>query len=326
MDVMFYEAFKEEEEALKRFLPDGIQAGFTWKTIQEQNEKTPPAGLISIRTQSRIPLDWGKSIKGILTRSQGVDHLIAFRRESGSAIAYGHLDNYCARAVAEQAILMMMALWRKFTKQLNHFNAFTRDGLTGRECRGREVLVAGVGHIGSEIVNMAQGLQMTVKGFDIERKIKGLRYVSLSEGIAVADVVFCALPLTKETNELLNYDIFKKASPGLIFINISRGEIAPAEDLKKLLEEGILGGIGLDVYPQESVLADCLRSTQGKHKMSESAAVKAVLQMAQRDQVLFTPHNAFNTTEALEQKASLSAAAIVCQLKTGTFPHPVASA
>ena len=52
MDVFFYEAFAEEAKYLKQYLPSGIAAEFTWKTIQEYDAAEPPAGLISIRTQS----------------------------------------------------------------------------------------------------------------------------------------------------------------------------------------------------------------------------------------------------------------------------------
>ena len=55
MQVFFYEAFEEEAVALSHYLPDSIEAGFTWKTIQEQGDSNPPAPILSIRTQSKIP-------------------------------------------------------------------------------------------------------------------------------------------------------------------------------------------------------------------------------------------------------------------------------
>jgi len=319
IDVMFYEAFKEEEEAIKKFLPDNVSARFTSQTIRESGDSEPLAELISIRTQSQIPNHWAKSVKGILTRSHGFDHLLTFRRECNAKIAFGYLDNYCARAVAEQAILTMMALMRKLKKQLKNFDTFDRDGLTGLECRGRKVLVAGVGRIGSEIVDIAKGMRMDVKGFDIDQKLSDLAYVSLEEGLVWADVLFCALPLTEDTKRMFNYQAFQKATPGLTFINISRGEISPVEDLNRLIDNKILGGVGLDVYPQETTLAHNLRNN---HK-SKTAAERAIIELSKREQVLFTPHNAFNTQEALEQKASLSVEALIYHIKHGSFPCPV---
>jgi len=322
IDVKFYEAFKEEEREIKKFLPKNIRAQFTPKTVQEDGEKKPPAELISIRTQSEVPLEWADDIKGLLARSQGYDHLLAFRREFNADIACGFLGNYCARAVAEQAILMMMALLRKLKKQTQQFVSFARDGLTGKECLKRHALIIGVGNIGSEIAGMARGLNMRVRGVDIAPTFQGIDYVSLSQGLAWAEVIFCALPLTGQTDGMLNRAAFQKTEPGSIFINIARGEISPIADLKQLLDEGILAGIGLDVYPQEGIMADSLRAGQG----DKTPEGRTILKLAHDERVIFTPHNAFNTTEALEQKASLTAEAVVSYLKNKTFPFPAPTA
>ena len=50
-DVYFYEAFDEEADMLKKYLPANIEAGFCWETIQEKGDELPPASIISIRTQ-----------------------------------------------------------------------------------------------------------------------------------------------------------------------------------------------------------------------------------------------------------------------------------
>ncbi|MCK5083282.1 MAG: hydroxyacid dehydrogenase [Candidatus Omnitrophica bacterium] len=321
MDVMFYEAFEEEDREIRKILPEEILAGFTPKTIQEEGSLQAPSTLISIRTQSRVPLIWAKDLKGLLTRSQGHDHVGAFRRESKAEMSCGFLGNYCARAVAEQAALMMMSLLRKLKSQEKKFMSFARDGLTGLECAGRKVLVVGVGNIGTQIVDIARGLRMDVRGVDLVENIKDLQYVSLSEGIAWADVVLCSLSLTEQTNGILDYRAFKKARQGMVFVNVARGEISPVEDLKKLLDEGTIAAIGLDVYSQEGLLADSLRA----QRPEDAPQGRVVLELAKKENVLLTPHNAFNTKEALEQKASLTVAAVARYLKEGTFPDPVPS-
>ncbi|MEM6801373.1 MAG: hydroxyacid dehydrogenase, partial [Bacteroidota bacterium] len=91
MDVFFYEAFEEEQEALKHFLPDHIKAGFSWKTIQEYGADAPPAPIISVRTQSNLPAEWANNLDAILSRSTGYDHLKAYLRLTGKDVACGHL-------------------------------------------------------------------------------------------------------------------------------------------------------------------------------------------------------------------------------------------
>ncbi|MDP8213446.1 MAG: NAD(P)-dependent oxidoreductase [Candidatus Zapsychrus exili] len=316
LDVMFYEVFKEEEIAIKKYLPSNIKADFTFKTIQASGDADVCAKIISIRTQSIVPLNWANSLKGILSRSQGYDHLLDYKSKIDSDIVCGYLDKYCSFSVAEHAIILMMMLFKNIKKQLSNFDTFKRDDITGVELRNKNVLVVGVGSIGSEIASIAQALKMNVQGVDIDKKLECIKYVALEDGIADADIVFCALPLTKETDGILNYQSLNKAKEGLIFVNIARGEISPMKDLKKLLDEGILGGLGLDVYEQEQTLASFLRDN-GEQK----DIVDIVLELKGKDNCLFTPHNAFNTQEALDKKASFSAQAIVEFLKDGKFPR-----
>ncbi|MFA6379271.1 MAG: NAD(P)-dependent oxidoreductase, partial [Candidatus Omnitrophota bacterium] len=247
-DIIFFEAFDEEQKLLRKLCPSHIRAEYTSQTIQESKMKDVPAALVSIRTQSKIPFGWAPALKGILTRSTGFDHVLDYRDQTKCEAALGYLPSYCARAVAEQAILMMLALWRKLKTQQQCFHFFCRDGLTGLECQDKKMLVVGVGNIGSEIVDIARGLHMKVAGVDIDRKLPSLEYTDLTSGLSWADVVVCALSLTQETKEMLSYETLRRVKTGTIFINIARGEISPLKDLKRLLDEQILGAVGLDVY------------------------------------------------------------------------------
>lgn len=320
MDAMFYEVFAEEKEALARVLPRDLIIGFSANTVQSDGRTFPPSGLISIRTQSVIPPAWAKALSGILTRSSGFDHLLAFRNRVRHKISYGYLPSYCERSVAEQTLLMVLALARKLKKQLAHFGTFNRDDLTGVECLRRRLLVVGVGRIGGEIARLAKGVGMHVQGVDLVKKVPTLDYVTLRRGVSSADVIVCALPLTQRTEGLFSYKLLRGAKKGTLFVNISRGEISPIRDLKRLLEECILGGVGLDVYEGESGLAECLRKGRGGI-LTQSG--KEILSLKKDDRVLLTPHNAFNTQEAVERKAKRSSEAIVAFLKKGSFPNPV---
>lgn len=317
---MFYEVFKEEERALKLFLPPNVRAGFSAKTIQESAARQkPPAALISIRTQSVIPDEWAPKLQGILTRSTGYDHILSYRQKTNTYILAGYLPHYCSRAVAEHTVLIMLALLRKLKSQIKNFETFERSGLTGAECFEKNMLVIGVGRIGAQVVDLARGLRMNVRGVDPEEKIKDLDYVKLSDGMPWADVIVCAAALTPETRGMLTYDVFKPAKPGVIFINVARGEISPIKDLGRLLSEKILGGLGLDVYENEGQLAAVLRSGE---KPSDEA-VRRAQDLKDRPNVMFTPHNAFNAQEALERKAEQSIESVTLFLEKKTFPYPV---
>jgi len=310
-DVFFYEAFEEEAAAIAAALPETIRAGFTDQTIQEYDAPEPPARIISLRTQSRIPDDWSQKIDALLSRSTGYDHLAAYSDRHPDGPACGYLPLYCARGVAEQAMLLWTALSRKLPAQLKQFKTFHRDGITGREIAGKTLLVAGVGNIGSEIVRIGQGLDMTVFGNDPVQKHDFVDYVELDEKIGEADIIVCAMNLTDENRGLFNYEKLSKAKLGALFINIARGELSPADDLLRLLEEKILGGVGLDVYENDSDLAVALRAG--------NESENAVLKLNARPEVLCTPHNAFNTEEAVVRKSEQSVEQVEHFLKSGSF-------
>ena len=214
MHVFFYEAFEEEEKALKHHLMPHITAGFTWETLQEAGYSEPPAPIISLRTQSILPLSWAPKVSGILARSTGCDHLQIYMRDCDEPVSCGYLPLYCNRSVAEQAILLMMSLMRKLPQQVRSFPAFHRDGLTGHEIEKKNLLIVGVGSIGYEAVRMGRGLGMKGLGVDLVKRYDDVSYVSIDEGLALADVILCAMTHTPRNRDYFNYRLLKKARPG----------------------------------------------------------------------------------------------------------------
>jgi len=135
----------------------------------------------------------------------------------------------------------------------------------------------------------------------------------LTGGIAWAEILFVALPLTDETRGMLDAQKIQLAQKGLILVNVARGEITPLKEIRILLDQNYLGGLGMDVYEDEAVLADALR----EGKINEQA--RQWLTLAEDPRVLCTPHNAFNSEEALNEKTRLSIKAIEQFLKKGSF-------
>lgn len=303
-DIFFYEAFSEEAATIRAQLPKTVRAGFAAETIQEQQHEHCPAPIISVRTQSRIPNSWSTQLNAIITRSTGYDHILRYRQACGVEVAACHLPLYCHRAVAEQAMTLWMMLLRRIPQQLLQFSTFNRSGLTGRECAAKTLLVVGVGNIGYQVVDIGRGLQMKVLGVDIEQRHPDVDYVSIEDGLAVADIVVCAMNLTNDNDGYFDKARWQQLKPGGLFINISRGELALPQHLLKALANQQLTGIALDVYADESTLGNTLRA--GQHSKSDDPLVAAHRQLHAHPQVICTPHNAFNTSEALQRKAQQS--------------------
>ena len=319
-DVYFYEAFDEERALLEKYLPKKIKAGFARETIQESAHALPPAPIISTRTQSQLPLKWAAHLQAILSRSTGYNHLLDYQEATDFKGHLGYLPLYCNRAVAEQAMLLWMSLLRKLPLQMERFHSFSRSGLTGFENAGKTLLVVGVGNIGHEVVRIGQGLDMQVLGVDLVKKFTDTHYVSIEEGIARADIIVSAMNLTKQNRAYFNYSLLKRAKTGVIFVNVARGELSPVEDLYRLIKEKHLGGLALDVYEQESKLAVFLRS--GAAQTDDPFLLK-IKELQQMPNVIFTPHNAFNSFEAVERKAQHSVRQLQHLLEKGTFLWPI---
>lgn len=315
-DVFFYEAFEEEATSLAAELGPGVRAGYTASTIQLAGHTTPPAPLLSIRTQSALPPGWELHIRGVLARTTGYDHLLPLRHRAPN-LALAALPEYCSRAVAEQAALLWMSLLRRLPAQLRQWATFHRDGLTGGECGGRTLAVAGVGRIGHAVTQIGRGLGMQVLGVDPVRRHSDVQYVAWEEAVARADVLALCMNLTAENRACVRRATLAGARPGLCLVNVARGELVETADLEPLLREGLLGGVALDVFAGEPEVADALRTGRST---AESARL---LHLARHPQVILTPHNAFNTHEAVHRKSAFSARQVQTFLASGHFEWPL---
>lgn len=318
LDAFFYEAFAEEAE---RLVPHAAKAGWrighTSHTVQEAGHADPPAPVISVRTQSVLPVDWAPQLRGILSRSTGYDHLLAYRDATGDACPpLGYLPLYCVRAVAEQALLLWTALLRRLPQQVAQFASFRRDHLSGHENPGKIMALFGVGNIGYEIWRIASALGMIVRGVDPVRRHADVAYCSPEEALAEADIIVCAMNLTEQNRGYFTSARLAQAQRKPILVNIARGEFTPARVLETALADGVLSGVALDVYNEEATLAPALRSG---NRAALPADNEALLRLHGRHNVILTPHNAFNTLEAVERKSEQAIRTLLHFQKTGQF-------
>lgn len=322
LDAYFYEAFTEEAERLLAHASDaGLRVGHTPQTIQETDHESPPAPIISVRTQSTLPTEWAADLKGLLSRSTGFDHLTAYRTALGNqAPTLGYLPTYCVRAVAEQAMLLWTALFRRLPRQMAQFDSFERDHLSGLENPGKVMALFGVGNIGHEIGKIATALGIEVLGVDPVQRHEDVTYIPAETALARADLIVCAMNLTPDNHAYFTSERLKLTKRSPILVNIARGEFTPALVLEEALTEGILSGVALDVYNEESTLAPALRS--GRHTRL-TVDQEALLRLRPRKDVILTPHNSFNTLEAVERKSEQSIRSLLHFRQVGEFLWPL---
>ena len=160
---------------------------------------------------------------------------------------------------------------------------------------------------------------MKVYGVDIVKKHPDVTYLPIEDALPKADILVCCMNLTDENHGYFSRRRLSAAPKGVLFINTARGEMSPSTTLLELLEEGRLGGVGLDVYNEENKLAVALRG--GKEATGKEA--QATLELSRNANAICTPHNSFNTMEGLERKSSQSIEQLVHFREHGVFKWAV---
>lgn len=126
---------------------------------------------------------------------------------------------------------------------------------------GKEMLVVGLGGIGTKVAEKAAALGMRVKAIRNSSR-EGpdfVDYVGLSSELlplsANADFVVNTLPLTRQTTGIFDKAFFSTMKSGAYFINVGRGKSVVTDDLVSALNDGAIAGAGLDVFDPEPLPA-----------------------------------------------------------------------
>jgi D-3-phosphoglycerate dehydrogenase len=159
---------------------------------------------------------------------------------------------------AEHAIAMMFALARQLPAAdvSTQAGKWEKNRFMGVELYGKTLGLIGAGNIGSIVADRALGLKMRVVAYDPflspERAVEmGVEKVELVDLLARADVITLHTPLTDKTRNILSAANLAKTKKGVLIINCARGGLVDEVALRKLLDEGHVGGAGFDVFIEE---------------------------------------------------------------------------
>jgi phosphoglycerate dehydrogenase-like enzyme len=175
-------------------------------------------------------------------------------------VAVANMPGVNGQAVAEMALALMLAVLRR----LSYLDPLTRRGEgwspeldlidgTGELC-GRTVGFVGYGGSASRLgaALEALGARVIYTARSAKPDLPG-RFVDLPDLLAAADIVSLHVPLTAETERMINADSLAAMKPGAILINTARGGLVDEAALTAALTSGRLRGAGLDVFAQEPV-------------------------------------------------------------------------
>ena len=203
-----------------------------------------------------------KKARWIHNANAGVEQCRGIPALTSGKVLFTNMARVNGGTMAEHVIALMFGLTRGI---VTFAKATEREEWNPRlvtfsqmwEVRGRTMLVAGLGGIGTEVARLAHALGMNViatrgsgtTGPDFVSKVgKG---EDLAKFAAEADIVVGSLPLTPETKGVFNKALFDGMKRGSLFINVGRGESVVQDDLIAALNSGQLGGAGLDVTTPE---------------------------------------------------------------------------
>lgn len=194
-------------------------------------------------------------------------------------------------AVAEQALGGILALFNHLVQadQQVKKGVWDREGNRGEELMGKTVGIFGFGNMGKAFSKRLKGFGVTVMAYDKYKKGFGSKHVQEVSWDVVkkeADLLSIHVPLTDETRDFFTIEELRSFSKPFWLINTARGEVIRLETLNQALDEGILKGVVLDVLENEKFQ----RFTPGQLEQFEL--------LAQRENVLFSPHVAGWTVES----------------------------
>jgi D-lactate dehydrogenase len=310
MKAAFFEIREWEKRVVKKELK-GFSLKFFKEELNEENvKKIKDVEIVSVFLGSKINKKIIKSIpklKLIVTRSTGYDH-VDIREAKRKKIVVCNRPRYGENTVAEHTFALILALSRKVHKSYlrSLVGDFSIEGLKGFDLDGKTLGVLGTGRIGKHVIRIARGFNMKIlacshseDSFLAEQL--NFKYVKFNELLKKSDIITIHVPYRKENRHLINSRAFRKMKKGAILINTARGALVDTKALMRALEKKKVAGAGLDVLEGEEFLKEekeFLYDTAKREALKQLALDHKLLAM---DNVVYTPHIAFFSQEALER-------------------------
>ncbi|WP_415297264.1 D-2-hydroxyacid dehydrogenase [Clostridium perfringens] len=226
--------------------------------IEDLKEKIKKIDCIVIRSATKIRRELideaikGGNLKLIIRGGVGVDNIdVQYAEQNG--IKVRNTPNASSSSVAEIILAHMFSLARF----LNQSNITMKAGLwkkkdyVGVELQGKTLGIIGMGRIGSELAKKCTALGMKIIYFDmvdIKDIDKNYRRVEFDELLRESDFISINISGTKS---IIGSEELKKVKKGAFIINTSRGKALDEEAIITSLNDGTLGGVGLDVFLEE---------------------------------------------------------------------------
>lgn len=324
MILYFVETEHGEAEFFSDALPEhDIRFAYDLSEVEEDAEG------VSTFIYSQITEEFLQThprLRLISSRSGTIEHIdLTACKRHGVTVTY--VPRYGESTVAEHTFALVLSLSRRLREVMtaSQQSRFSYQGTRGFDLAGKTLGLLGIGRIGQKVVPYARAFRMRVIAYDpfaFPRELAGelgFEWVSFPELLAQSDIISLHLRLTAATHHILDCAAFAQCRPGVKIVNTARGGLIDTEALGEALDSGQVGGAGLDVLEDERALRQHATHIIGeeivRHLQSGAAAdqvaaearvhdlqgVMANDRLLGRPNVIFTPHVAFNSVEAVRK-------------------------
>jgi D-3-phosphoglycerate dehydrogenase / 2-oxoglutarate reductase len=258
------------EDLLNKYAEVKKFTGFNEAEICDYLEQHQVDGII-LRAPARITaaiLDSCQQVKAISGGGVGLDN-IDVRYATTKSIPILHAPKLNSTATAEHAVSLLLAVMKKvafFDRETRAGNFQSRDGEYTRELEGKQLGIVGFGSIAQKVARiLVHGFGMKamayVRNIDNEKQ-KAADHIgveltrSLERIFSESDAVSLHVPLTKETDKLVDRRLLTLMKETAVLINTARGGVINEMDLVDVLIQNRILGAGIDVFSNEPPPAD----------------------------------------------------------------------
>jgi D-lactate dehydrogenase len=321
--IYFVETESEEEGFFAERLP-----AHDLRFVTDLHDVGKDAEIVSTFIHSRITAEFLATrplVRFLATRSTAVDHIdLAACEKRGIVVAC--VQGYGETTVAEHTFALILALSRRLREVMlaPKGGRFSYAATRGFDLAGKTLGVIGMGRIGQHVAELAHAFRMQVLAYDVQESARlacvlDFTFVTLDELLAQSHIISLHAPLSPETYHILNRETLAQCQPGVLIINTARGSLIDTLALREALDSGHVGGAGLDVLQDERVMrepisriiaADIIQHLRSDALAHDARDADRLLELQElmlgdavlaRANVVFTPHVAFNSVEAVER-------------------------
>lgn len=309
--IVFYDIWPEMKDYVRKKMkkiPCKINEGTLEDTTMDPN--TEVLGIFMKSPVNKEILNKLPKLKLIATLSTGFDH-IDLKECKKRGVKVVNVPTYGENTVAEHAMSLVLGLTRKLFPSVKRVKEGQYDfnGLRGIDLASKTVGVIGTGHIGAHFIKMISGFGVNILAYDkfpnkeLEKKF-AIKYVPLSALLKQSDIVSLHTPLLPTTFHLINKKNIKTMKKGSYIINTARGALVEPEAIVWALQNNHLSGVGLDVLEDENLIQNHEKVINCDDCKIKTTLLNEII--IDHPNSIVTPHNAFNSNEALQRIIDVS--------------------